>query len=722
MRHRNLFLALAFFGLSALANAQLVDSGTCGNGVTWEITGTSPNFTLTIGYDGVGTGVMTNYAAATDAPWDTYRADITTLVIENGITDIGDFTMPDMPNVTNPLTLPATLTRIGQYAFTASGFTGNLIIPEGVTSIEMGAFRLCTGLDGTLTIPASVTSIGERAFRGCTNITEVINNRFEPQTIDANVFQEVSLNNLTLNVLCEDLYGDAPVWQDFGTITGGNDASCPTAPFMSGNCGNGVNWEITGTMPNFTLHIIYDGVGTGVMNNYLIGTTPWYGQRANLKTLVIDNGVTVIANTAFADCWNLSGNLTIPNSVTSIGDYAFFGCGNFTGTLIIPNSVTTIGEDAFRNCTGFTGDLTIPNLVTSIGANAFTDCSGFTGTLTIPNLVTTIEAMTFSFCSGFTELIIGNSVTSIGTWAFTNCSGLQRIISLAISPSTVGTGYYNSFQNVPSTIPVNVPCVSVSNYQTDWSYFSNILCNNYNLNVLSNDNSLGVVSIDGLVYYYNTLYATSKPVGIFTGWSDGNTDNPRTVILSSDSTFTAIFIPNNTDSLLQKITELENDTASCNQNTLALLAQIANLENDTAACNQHTLALQEQINNLEADTMLLKNTIAELQSDTFLLKIIIKDLQASLDSCLNGLLTTKSIHLDEYSLRVYPNPTTGLLYVSTVGTRHATSVQIYDVVGVNVGAYNIHPEDDEGVIDISHLASGLYFLKIDGKTVKIVKQ
>ena len=52
----NKFLvALAFLGLSAMTNAQLVDSGTCGDGVNWEITGVAPNYTLTISWDGVGT-------------------------------------------------------------------------------------------------------------------------------------------------------------------------------------------------------------------------------------------------------------------------------------------------------------------------------------------------------------------------------------------------------------------------------------------------------------------------------------------------------------------------------------------------------------------------------------------------------------------------------------------------------------------------------------------
>ena len=94
------------------------------------------------------------------------------------------------------------------------------------------------------------------------------------------------------------------------------------------------------------------------------------------------------------------------------------------------------------------------------------------------------------------------------------------------------------------------------------------------------------------------------------------------------------------------------------------------------------------------------------------------------------------------SVQIYPNPTTGKLRITYVGTGralsaadgtrhdgtghdgtgHAPSVQMYDVVGQVVGAYRIRPTEEETVIDISHLAAGLYFLKIDGKTVKVVKE
>jgi hypothetical protein len=225
-------------------------------------------------------------------------------------------------------------------------------------------------------------------------------------------------------------------------------------------------WTLTGASGSYTLAIS----GTGAMddyeytiiNNEYHSTAPWDTYREDIKTAVIQEGVTTIGNYAFAWCSGLTGSLTIPNSVTTIGDGAFEGCSGFTGSLTIPHSVTTIGNDAFVACSGFTGSLTIGNSVTTIGNSAFQSCSGFTGSLTIGNSVTTIGEFAFSLCIGFTgSLTIGNSVTTIGKYAFSLCSGFTG--SLTIPESVTAIGEY-AFQNCSGftgslTIPNSVTTI-----------------------------------------------------------------------------------------------------------------------------------------------------------------------------------------------------------------------------------------------------------------------
>ena len=186
-------------------------------------------------------------------------------------------------------------------------------------------------------------------------------------------------------------------------------------------------------------------------------------------SFTIPNSVTSIGKSAFWGCTGLT-SVTIGNSVTSIGFIAFYGCTGLT-SVTIPHSITGIVMATFFGCTGLTS-VTIPNSVTWIGTQAFGDCTGLTS-VTIPNSVTSIGWRVFEGCTGLTSVTIPNSVTSIGDAAFWDCTGLTSIICNATTPPAIDN---SSFHNVVDTIPVYVPCSSVSDYQSsDWgSKFSNI--------------------------------------------------------------------------------------------------------------------------------------------------------------------------------------------------------------------------------------------------------
>ena len=229
-----------------------------------------------------------------------------------------------------------------------------------------------------------------------------------------------------------------------------------------------------------------------------IGWGAFYG-CSGLTSVTIPNSVTSIGDFAFRDCSSLT-SVTIGNSVTSIGDYAFYKCSGLT-SIIIPNSVTSIEGSAFEGCTSLTS-VTIPNSVTSIGWRAFADCSGlksivwnaencadFSSYSDAPfsNISSQITSFIFGdsvkhvpayLCyemSNLTSITIPNSVISIEDYAFYDCSGLTSIESLAETPPTLGS---DAFYNVSTTIPVYVPCGSVSAYQSaeGWNAFTNIQC------------------------------------------------------------------------------------------------------------------------------------------------------------------------------------------------------------------------------------------------------
>jgi rubredoxin len=272
---------------------------------------------------------------------------------------------------------------------------------------------------------------------------------------------------------------------------GGNAIAASAA--SSGNCGDSgsnVTWLLD---DNGTLTIS----GSGKIEDYRSDIDqPWYSNRSDITSVVIEPGVTSIGSLAFYECSNLTsitipsgltsigeqafGNctgltsITIPSGFISIGDYAFWNCTGLT-SITIQNGVTSIGTGAFWNCTGLTS-ITIPSSVTSIGVNVFYNCTGLTditvdsnnssfcsesgvlfnkdkttliyyplgkndSSYTIPDGVTVIEQYAFYCNSKLTSVTIPSGVTSIGEMAFRECSGLTSVIV----PSSVTSIEYNAF-------------------------------------------------------------------------------------------------------------------------------------------------------------------------------------------------------------------------------------------------------------------------------------
>ena len=265
----------------------------------------------------------------------------------------------------------------------------------------------------------------------------------------------------------------------------------------------------------------------------------------SLTTVNIGDSVQRIPANFVSYCSGLT-SVTIPNSVTSIGGGAFSGCSGLT-SVTIPNSVTFIGEGAFYDCSGLTS-VTIPNSVTSIGGGAFSGCSGLTS-VTIPNSVTFIGEGAFYDCSGLTSVTIGNSVTSIGEGAFYGCSNLLSLVSLATIPPIIGNEFFPS----PNICDVTVPCGSLEIYTTSsWNDYFNCRFTeglSFDLSVSANDEAYGRVEVETQSCNVRTLTATPNNGYEFTGWNDGNTENPRTVTITSDTAFTAIFTVESSSSL-----------------------------------------------------------------------------------------------------------------------------------------------------------------------------
>ncbi len=130
--------------------------------------------TLTIS----GTGATKDYGDTrlNSRPWDSYKADITTVVVEEGITELGTMTFYNFTALTS-ITLPSTLQTIAGGTANYGAFRGctalkSITFPEGLTTIEAMAFRGCTALEH-IKLPNTLTTLGTNAFQECTGIKSV---------------------------------------------------------------------------------------------------------------------------------------------------------------------------------------------------------------------------------------------------------------------------------------------------------------------------------------------------------------------------------------------------------------------------------------------------------------------------------------------------------------------------------------------------------------------
>ena len=232
--------------------------------------------------------------------------------------------------------------------------------------------------------------------------------------------------------------------------------------------------------------------------------------------------------------------------------------GNYTGTIVIPASVTyasvpyappvtytvtSIGNWAFYNCSSLTS-VTIPNSVTSIGEGAFYGCTGLTS-VTIPNSVTSIGAFAFAYCTGLTSVTIGNSVTNIGDEAFYWCTSLTSVTIEAEMPPTLGNSVFTS----TNYCPIYVPCGTLDSYKTaaGWSAYASRIkyapYPSYTINKKAENGNITTSSTDFTICDEPLVECTANPDRgfYFVRWADGNTENPRTIELTQDTTMEAIF-------------------------------------------------------------------------------------------------------------------------------------------------------------------------------------
>ena len=323
---------------------------------------------------------------------------------------------------------------IGEEAFSGCDYLTDITLGENVKTLGDKAFYTCDALE-RVEIPSTVTDIGEKTFYSCPALKEAI---IRAGTVKAGTFYNCQA--LTTLVISDNATLDA----SFTAANAYAKETLETVKIGKGEIGNSAFSNCT----RLTTVELGDGVTS-------IGTSAFLKCK-QLSSIAIGSGVTSIGTSAFSGCTALTNanigsgaigesafngctslaNVTLGNGVTSIGKNAFIRCAQIP-SITIGSGVTSIGTGAFNGCTA----LTNANIGSgAIGAYAFQDCSGL-ASVTLGDGVTSIGANAFLRCTALTSMNIGSSVKTIESYAFSACSSLSEV---TISAAQIGNQAFRS--------------------------------------------------------------------------------------------------------------------------------------------------------------------------------------------------------------------------------------------------------------------------------------
>ena len=377
--------------------------------------------------------------------------------IPNGVTEVAAYAF--YQSRLSSITLPYTLTTMGQDAFAyCAGLTtmtipsGLSVVPyeafyeckkletltlsEGVQDIRNGAFGKCVSLK-TVNLPSTLTILYYYAFGGCESLETIKVDATSVPTANSGAFDGVPVSQVTLIVPSSAVsaYQAADVWKDFyydtpGTYAVGDTFTAPTAEGVE------VTYIITSLSPKTVS--VGDGKNKAV-DSKTKGTI-------TIPTKVNGFKVTGISHSGLSGLIYLS-SLNLPSTLTTLEPYAFMSLA--ASSIEIPDGVTAIPNDAFSSAT--IQSITLPKGIKSIGTMAFRACTKLTS-ITIPASVETIGAYAFERCNSLLGMMVESSTPiAVHKLAFPTSANVYLYVPKGSKAKYAAADYWKDFKEIIET-------------------------------------------------------------------------------------------------------------------------------------------------------------------------------------------------------------------------------------------------------------------------------
>ena len=407
-------LALVCVFAFSIPAAEFTATGVCGDGVTWTL---DADGALTVS----GSGAMDDWGPAAAPPWKNYKADITSVTVEDGVTNVGNYAFASCPAL-QTVTLSDSVVSIGSHAFEYSGVV-SIDMSNAVQTIGSCAFQECHAL-GSIDLPQPLVSLGGRAFYNCDALTEM---RFGAQ----------NMNDITG---VTDIFCNAGAESGFTLIFTDTVERIPSGLFHT----------YTNLYPNVTDIVVGKNITT-VADHAFVGCpklrsfdapadgalkTIGAGAFENCDTLesaVLPASVTRIKENAFAGCVNLRRLTVYAKKLKPLAIDTFAQAGEETDgvSVIFADGVTKIPENMFycsEEMTAHITDVQAGKDITVIENSAFRDCVYLESfTLAENCALDTIDSCAFLNCTSLKEIVLPATLTKLGREAFSDCTGLTSI-------------------------------------------------------------------------------------------------------------------------------------------------------------------------------------------------------------------------------------------------------------------------------------------------------